>query len=154
MLGALEVIVVEHKVRTLAHQLADILDAYQESFARWCQTPSDVGRYERTRANLDLVRVLTDKTFPGGRGELGELLLYHSDLKILVLKRHIARSGGQDVPAGSDEQLDTLRERHDAMLTALRVICRQRGGSPRPLPARRSGFEDHLLGPQHPVADA
>lgn len=151
--GSWEVIVIEHKVRTLAHQLADILDAYQDSFARWCQSPSDVGRYERTRANLDLVRVLTDKTFPGGRGEFGELLLYHSDLKILVLRRHLARSAGQCVPAGSDEQLDVLRERHDAMLTALRVICRQRGGNSRPLGARRSGFETNLVGQEHPVAD-
>lgn len=145
---------IEHKVRTLAHQLTDILDAYQESFGQWCQAPSDVGRYERTRANLDLVRVLTDKAFPGGRGELGELLLYHCDLKILVLRRHIARSSGQSVPAGSDEQLDALRGRHDAILTALRVICRQRSGNGRPSWARRSRLEEDLLGQQLPIADA
>ncbi len=141
----------DHKQRSLVHQLVDILEAYQASFAQWCQQPGDVGRYDRARANLDLVRVLTDKAFPGGRGELGELLLYHGELKLLVLRRHIARGAGRSLPASAEEQLDTLRGRHDAMLTALRVVCGLRGGAARPAAPRSP--EIQRLGPRYPLAD-
>jgi hypothetical protein len=154
LVGSMEVIVIEHKVRSLAHQLLEILEAYQASFAQWCQSPSDVGRYERTRANLDLVRVLAAKAFPAGRGEFGELLLYHGDIKILVLKRHIARSSGRPLLPASDEQLEALRDRHDAMVTALRVICRQRSGGPPEPAVRRSRVETQLVDDQQPLADA
>lgn len=128
-----EIAVADHQQRSLARQLMDILDAYQASFARWSQEPSDVGLYERARANLALVRVLTDKAFPGGRGELGELLLLHGELKLLVLRLHIGRAASRPPPSGALEQLEALRGRHGATLTALRMVCRQRvGGAPSP----------------------
>lgn len=125
-----EIAVADHQQRSLARQLMDILDAYQASFERWSREPSDVGLYERTRANLELVRVLTDKAFPGGRGELGELLLVHGELKLLVLRLHIGRAARRPPPSGAMEQLEALRGRHGATLTALRMVCRQRVGGP------------------------
>lgn len=116
----------EHKIRTLAHQLAQILGVYAESFAQWQQDPSDLGRYERTHANLDLVRVLTEKAFPGGRGELGELLLCHTELKLLVLRRHMGRAAvSRDDGEG---QLQELLERHARLVDNVRAICAQRSG--------------------------
>ncbi|MBL0421422.1 hypothetical protein JI739_13765 [Ramlibacter sp. AW1] len=115
----------ELKIRTLAHQLSEILDVYASSFDHWREDPSDLGRYERTHANLDLVRVLTDKAFPGGRGELGELLLCHSELKLLVLRRHLARRAP---PAPDDPETDLrmLQARHDLLVANLRGLCAQR----------------------------
>jgi hypothetical protein len=120
----------EHKIRTLAHQLVEIISVYTQSFAQWREDPTDLCRYERTHANLDLVRVLTDKAFPGGRGELGELLLCHSELKLLVLRRHMSRRA----PAASssrddvDQQLHTLEARHADVVAALSAVCAQRSG--------------------------
>ncbi len=120
----------EHKIRTLTHQLADILASYAESFDAWSRDPSDVSRYERTRANLDLVQVITEKAFPGGRGELGELLLYHGDLKLMVLRHHMARLSGKR--AADWEAIGPLRLRHDAIVAALRSVCLARSGLPPP----------------------
>jgi hypothetical protein len=76
-----------HKIRTLAHQLVEILAVYGASLDQWRLAPSDVALYERTHANLDLVRVLAAKAFPGRRAELAELLSAHAELKFLVLRR-------------------------------------------------------------------
>lgn len=118
----------EHKIRTLAHQLTEIIEVYARSFEEWRSDPSDLGRYERTHSNLDLVRVLTGKAFPGGRGELGELLLCHSDLKLLVLRRHMAQRVGAPARGEFDAALRTLQARHDALVAALRAVCAQRSG--------------------------
>lgn len=119
----------ENKFRTLAHQLSQILRVYADSFEQWRQEPSDVGRYERTHANLDLVRVLTDKTFPGGRGELGELMLAHADLKMMVLRRHMARQPGDGGRNDFEAPLQALQTRHDDAVAALLSVCVQRSGS-------------------------
>lgn len=116
----------EHKIRTLAHQLAQILGVYAESFAQWQEDPSDLGRYERTHANLDLVRVLTEKAFPGGRGELGELLLCHTELKLLVLRRHMGRAAASR--DDGEGQLNELLARHARLVDNVRAICAHRGG--------------------------
>lgn len=126
----------EHKIRTLAHQLAEILSVYARSLQDWREDPSDLGRYERLQGNLELVRVLTEKAFPGGRGELGELLLCHADLKLLVLRGHMGL-----VPALSDEpsaQLQGLLRRHGELVEALSLVCRQRSGPSTPSAALAS----------------
>lgn len=121
----------EHKIRTLAHQLADILASYADSFDAWRLDPADVGRYERTRANLDLAQVITAKAFPGGRGELGELLLYYGDLKLMILRQHMARRSGRKAPGW--ESIGPLQSRHDAILKSLRAVCLARSGlAPQP----------------------
>lgn len=119
----------ENKFRTLAHQLSQILRVYADSFEQWRLEPSDVGRYERTHANLDLVRVLTDKTFPGGRGELGELMLAHADLKMMVLRRHMTRQSGDGGRNDFEAPLQALQTRHDDAVAALLSVCVQRSGS-------------------------
>ena len=140
----------EHKIRTLAHQLAQILLVYAESFAQWQQDPSDLGRYERTHANLDLVRVLTEKAFPGGRGELGELLLCHTELKLLVLRRHMGRAA-----AARDEgegQLHELLDRHARLVENLRAICAQRSGLAAEPAVRTAVPRANAAVPQRPPA--
>ncbi len=119
----------EHKIRTLAHQLVEILALYDASFDQWRCAPSDVALYERTHANLDLVRVIAGKAFPGAGGELGELLSAHSDLKLLVLRRHMSRLHRPAAAAGDAQLLFHLQvERHEDALAALRSLCLQSCG--------------------------
>jgi hypothetical protein len=120
----------EHKIRTLAHQLVEILAVYGASLDQWRLAPSDVALYERTHANLDLVRVLAGKAFPGRRAEVAELLCAHSELKLQVLRRYMGRRshGPCDETPESDLQLHMLVERQEDAVAALRSLCLQRCG--------------------------
>ncbi|WP_041675748.1 hypothetical protein [Ramlibacter tataouinensis] len=116
----------EHRVRSLAYQLTDALEAYGESFRHWCQSPSDIAKYQRADAQLQLVQLLVEQTFSTGRGEMSELSLYHLDIKILVLRRHLAVQAGDPTRPGDDAQLEKLRGKHEAAIQALLQLCRQR----------------------------
>lgn len=119
----------EHKIRTLVHQLTEIIGVYARSFEQWREDPSDLGRYERTHANLDLVRLLTEKAFPGGRGELGELLLCHSELKLLVLRRRLAARAQRPLDS-TEGALRALEARHRDAVASLSALCAQRSQPP------------------------
>jgi len=108
----------------------EILAVYDASFDQWRCAPSDVALYERTHANLDLVRVIAGKAYPGADGELGELLSAHSDLKLQVLRRHMSRRLHRPAAAAGDAQmvLHLQVERHEDALAALRSLCLQRCG--------------------------
>ena len=120
----------EHKTRTLAHQLVEILAIYGASFDQWRLAPSDVALYERTHANLDLVRTLAVKAFAGRGSELGALLSAHGDLKLQVLRRYMSR---RLPPAAEDDDAEMLLhlqvERHEDAVAALRARCLQSCGA-------------------------
>ncbi len=120
----------EHKTRTLAHQLVEILSVYAASLALWRLAPSDVALYERTHANLDLVRVLGGKAFPGHRDVTADLLAAHTELKLQLLRRHMGRLHLHGAPDGGDAemQLQGLVERHEDTVAALRALCLQSCG--------------------------
>lgn len=123
----------EHRARSLAYQLADTLEAYAQAFGRWCESPSDIGRYQKADQQLQLVQVLVERTFSTGRGEMGELTLYHLDIKILVLRRHLALQAGEPVRPGDEAQLAKLRDKHAGVIEALLQVCRHRSRSLSPL---------------------
>ncbi|MEJ7931603.1 hypothetical protein WG922_16635 [Ramlibacter sp. AN1015] len=148
----------QHKSRTLAHQLTEIAAVYARSFAHWREDPADLSRYERTHANLELVRVLTEKAFPGGRGELGELLLCHTDLKLLVLRQHLVRRAA--VPAREDleEQLLAGQARHDRLVAEFITLCANHSGQPPAAPGGagsaqgRAAPSPRMARARHPLA--
>ncbi len=94
------------------------------------------------------MRVLTDKTFPGGRGELGELMLAHADLKMMVLRRHMARQPGDGGRNDFEAPLQALQTRHDDAVAALLSVCVQRSGA---LARQGAGAAGSSAAPAAPV---
>lgn len=137
----------EHKIRTLAHQLTEILVVYARSFDSWRADPGDLAGHERAQSNLELVRVLTDKAFPGGRGEAAELLGCHAELKLLVLRLHMGLPAAGSGSLDAQVQLANLLERHQALLNTLTAVCTQRSGH-KPEPPQRPAPSLHPVAPR------
>ncbi|TFY98116.1 hypothetical protein [Ramlibacter rhizophilus] len=143
----------EHEIRTLAHQVTEILVVYSRCFEQWRESPSDLARYERTHANLDLVRVLTEKALMGGRGELAELLACHTDLKLAVLRRHMGLPPPPLEPAHEEqERFEALLQRHANHVAALAAVCAHRSGQTPAAAPQRAAPVVHPAARRPPVA--
>jgi hypothetical protein len=104
----------------VAQQVADGLNRYQAIVDEWMLKPGNLDLYEKVCAEIDSVRVVSSSALPQATGALSELLVAHTNLTFIVLKKHLVRLGAiQD----RDEQLASARDAHCVAVSEMASLC-------------------------------
>ena len=111
----------------IARQIADGLDGYKATMEAWLATPGNLELYEKLSGQIESLRIMSSSALPRATGALADLLLAHTDLTFIALKKHLVRLDALRPDADSG-QLAKARERHEATLSDMRSLCVRSSG--------------------------
>ncbi|HXD40096.1 MAG TPA: hypothetical protein VN649_06010 [Ramlibacter sp.] len=106
--------------KAIALQVADTLDSYEAAVDAWLVEPGNLVLYQKLSSQIEVVRTMSSNGLPSATGALADLLLAHTDLTFIVLKKHLVKRGG---PADSHDQLAQAKKRLNFTLTEMRALC-------------------------------
>jgi len=104
----------------IALQVVDTLDAYEASVDAWLLEPGNFIFYQQLSSQIEQVRTMSSTALPRAAGALTDLLLAHTDLTFIVLKKHLVRLGAL---ADQGDQLANAVKRHQLTLSEMRSLC-------------------------------
>ena len=106
----------------IALQVADTLDSYQATVNAWIVEPGNLILYEKLSSQIELIKTMSSSALPSATGALADLLLAHTDLTFIVLKKHLVRLG-VGAPTGKSDQLTKATERFQSTVSEMRSMC-------------------------------
>lgn len=109
------------KRNAIALQVADTLDSYEATLDAWLATPGNLILYGKLSSQIEAVRVMSASALPSATGALADLLLAHTDLTFIVLKKHMISLG--ELTDAREQQLAKARKRHHFTLSEMRSLC-------------------------------
>lgn len=104
----------------IAQQVADALRLYQATLDHWVLTPGDLDQYSRLCSEVELIRALSASALPEVTGALTQVLVAHTDLTFIVLKKHLVRLGAI---AENGDRVAHVTETHRAAVTEMSSLC-------------------------------
>ena len=104
----------------IAEQVADALRLYQATLDRWVLTPGDLDQYSRLCSEIDSIRALSLSALPEVTASLARVVLAHTDLTFIVLKKHLVRLGAI---IEDGDRVAQATEMHRAAVTKMCELC-------------------------------
>jgi hypothetical protein len=93
----------------IALQVADTLDSYEATLDAWLVEPGNLVLYAKMSSQIEAARMMSSSALPSASGALAELLLAHTDLTFIVLKKHMVRRG--ELTEAHEEKLAKAKKR-------------------------------------------
>jgi hypothetical protein len=105
----------------IALQVADTLDSYEATLDAWLVEPGNLVLYAKMSSQIEAARMMSSSALPSASGALAELLLAHTDLTFIVLKKHMVRRG--ELTEAHEEKLAKAKKRPHFTLSEMRSLC-------------------------------
>ena len=113
----------------IALQVADSLDSYEATMNAWLVEPGNLLLYRKLSTQIESIRMMSSSAMPQATGALADLLLAHTDLTFISLKKHLVKLGAGASDSG--DQLTKATERFQFTVSEMRSICVRFATSPR-----------------------